>query len=38
MEIGAIKDITYEAGQNEYDKYLPIVEKLVDSFQITNKN
>jgi serine/threonine-protein kinase len=40
MEIGAIKDnkvytLRYEAGQNEDDKYLPIVEKLVDSLQIT---
>jgi hypothetical protein len=40
MEIGAIKGhkvyiLTYEAGPNEYDKYLPIALKMIDSFQIT---
>jgi len=40
MEIGAIKGhkayiLTYEAGPNEYDKYLPIAIKMIDSFQIT---
>jgi eukaryotic-like serine/threonine-protein kinase len=39
-EIGAIKDnkvyiVTYEAGLNEYDKYLPIIQNIVNSFQIT---
>jgi serine/threonine-protein kinase len=40
MEIGAIKGdkayiLTYEAGTNEYDKYLPIIQQLINSFQIT---
>ena len=40
MEIGAIKGdkvyiFTYEAGPNEYDKYLPIIQQLIKSFQIT---
>jgi serine/threonine-protein kinase len=40
MEIGAIKGdkayiITYEGGAGEYDKYLPSVQKMIDSFQIT---
>jgi len=40
MEIGAIKGdkayiLTYEAGMNEYDKYLPIVQGLINSFQLT---
>ena len=40
MEIGAIKGdkvyvLTYEAGMNEYDKYLPIIQELINSFQIT---
>jgi eukaryotic-like serine/threonine-protein kinase len=40
MEIGAIKGdkayiLTYEAGINEYDKYLPIIQELINSFQIT---
>jgi serine/threonine-protein kinase len=39
-EIGAIKDnkvyiLTYEAGLSEYNKYLPIVQNMVNSFQIT---
>lgn len=34
MEIGAIKGdkayiLTYEAGMNEYDKYLPIIQELI---------
>jgi eukaryotic-like serine/threonine-protein kinase len=40
MEIGAIKGdkayiLTNEAGVNEYDKYLPIIQELINSFQIT---
>ena len=40
MEIGTIKGdktyiLTYEAGANEYDKYLPIAQQLIDTFQIT---
>ena len=40
MEIGAIKGdkayiLTYEAGMNEYDKYLPIIHELINSFQLT---
>jgi len=40
MEIGAIKGdkayiLTYEVGVNEYDKYLPIIQELINSFQIT---
>jgi eukaryotic-like serine/threonine-protein kinase len=40
MEIGAIKGdkvyiLTYEAGTNEYDKYLPIIQEIINSFQIT---
>ena len=39
MEIGAIKGgkvylLTYEAGPNEYDKYLPIALKIIDSFKL----
>ena len=39
MEIGAIKGdkvyiLTYEAGINEYDKYLPIIQELINSFQL----
>jgi hypothetical protein len=41
MEIGAKKGdkvyiFTYEAGPNEYDKYIPIVQQLIKSFQITS--
>jgi serine/threonine-protein kinase len=41
MQIGAIKGdkvyiFTYEAGPNEYDKYLPIVQQLIKSFQIAS--
>ncbi|MGB7954422.1 MAG: PsbP-related protein, partial [Candidatus Nitrosopolaris sp.] len=40
MEIGAIKGdkvyiLTYEAGMNEYDKYLPVIQELINSFQVT---
>jgi hypothetical protein len=40
MEIGTIKGhktytLTYEVGANKYDKYLPGVQQLVNSFQIT---
>jgi hypothetical protein len=40
MEIVAIKGdkayiLTYEAGMNEYDKYLPIIQELINSFQLT---
>jgi eukaryotic-like serine/threonine-protein kinase len=40
MEIGAIKgnkvySLTYEAGINEYNDYLPIIQKMIDSFEIT---
>ena len=43
MEIGAIKGdkvyiFTYEAGPNEYDKYLPIIQQLIESFQITGSH
>ena len=39
MEIGAIKGnnvyiVTYEAGLNEYNKYLPVIQKVIDSLQI----
>jgi hypothetical protein len=38
MEIGVIKGdkvyiLTYEAGANEYDKYMSIVQELINSFQ-----
>ncbi len=41
VEIGAIKGdkvyiFTYESGPNEYHKYLPIVQQLIKSFQITS--
>ncbi|MDP9288703.1 MAG: hypothetical protein M3P08_10970 [Thermoproteota archaeon] len=40
IEIGAIKGnkvyiLTYEAGLNEYNDYLPIIQKMIDSFGIT---
>ena len=40
MEIGAIKGdkvyiLTYEAGINEYDKYLPVIQELINYFQVT---
>jgi serine/threonine-protein kinase len=40
MEIGVIKGdkayiLTYEGGINEYDKYLPVIQQLINSFQIT---
>ncbi|MDQ6666978.1 MAG: hypothetical protein M3Y53_01990 [Thermoproteota archaeon] len=39
MEIEAINGdkvyiLTYEAGSNEYDKYLPIALKMIDSFKL----
>ena len=40
IEIGVIKGdkvyvLTYEAGANEYDKYISIVQELINSFQLT---
>lgn len=40
MEIGAIKGdnvyiLTYEAGTDEYAKYLPVIQQSINSFQIT---
>jgi hypothetical protein len=40
IEIGTIKAnkvyiLTYEAGVNEYDRYLPTINELINSFQIT---
>lgn len=40
MEIGAIKSnkvyvLTYEAGINGYNDYVPIIQKMIDSFGIT---
>ena len=40
METGTIKGdkayiLTYDAGVNEYDKYLPLIQQSVNSFQIT---
>lgn len=40
MEIGAIKGdkayiLTYEGGADEFDKYLPTVQQMINSFQIT---
>jgi eukaryotic-like serine/threonine-protein kinase len=40
MEIGTIKGnnvyiVTYEAGINEYDKYLPVIQKVINSLQVT---
>jgi len=40
MEIGVIKGdkayiLTYEAGMQEYTKYLPTIQKMIDSFSIT---
>ena len=40
MEIGTIKGdkayiLTYEAGANDYDNYLPIMQQLINLFQIT---
>jgi len=40
MEIGAIKGnnvyiVTYEAGINEYNKYLSVIQRVIDSLQIT---
>jgi serine/threonine-protein kinase len=43
MTTGAIKGdkvyiFTYEAGPNEYDKYLPIMQQLIKSFQIAGSH
>lgn len=40
LEIGTIKGdkayyLIYDAGINEYDKYLPIIQQMINSFQIT---
>jgi hypothetical protein len=40
MEIGAMKGdkvyiLTYEAAMQEYAKYLPVIQRMIDSFQIT---
>jgi eukaryotic-like serine/threonine-protein kinase len=40
MEIGAIKGdkayiLTYEGGADEFDKYLPTLQQMINSFQIT---
>lgn len=40
MEIGAIKGdkayiLTYEGGADEFDKYLPTVQQMINSFKIT---
>jgi serine/threonine-protein kinase len=40
MEIGVIKGdkayiLTYEAGTDEFDKYLPTIQQTLNSFQIT---
>jgi len=40
MEIGVVKGdkvyiLTYEGGTVEFDKYLPIIQQTIDSFQVT---
>ncbi len=40
MEIGAIKGdkayiLTYEGGTDEFDRYMPTVQQMINSFQIT---
>jgi eukaryotic-like serine/threonine-protein kinase len=40
LEVGVMKGdkvyiLVYEAGLNEYDKYLPTLQQLIDTFQIT---
>lgn len=40
LEVGVMKGdkvyiLVYEAGLNEYDKYLPTVQQLINTFQIT---
>jgi hypothetical protein len=42
MEIGAIKGdnayiFTYEAGPNEYDRYLPTIRNMIYSFQVPSQ-
>jgi hypothetical protein len=41
MHIGAIKGdkvfiLIYQARMNEYDKYMPIVQQMIDTFQLSN--
>jgi hypothetical protein len=41
MHIGAIKGdklfiLIYQARTNDYDKYMPIVQQMIDTFQISN--
>jgi hypothetical protein len=41
MHIGAIKGdklfiLIYQARTNEYDKYIPIVQQMIDTFQLSN--
>jgi hypothetical protein len=41
MHIGAIEGdklfiLIYKASPNEYDKYMPIVQQIIDTFQISN--
>ncbi len=43
MHIGAIKGdklfiLTYQARTNEYDKYMPIVQQMIGTFQISNSS
>ena len=40
LEVGVMKGdkvyiLVYEAGLNEYDKYLPTIQQLINTFQIT---
>ena len=35
MQGNKVYTITYEAGVNEFDKYLPIMQKMIGSFKIT---
>jgi hypothetical protein len=37
MREGKVYEIIYIAEQTKYDNYLPIVQKMIDSFEITNK-
>jgi serine/threonine-protein kinase len=42
LETGIIKGdkaylLTYETGISEYARFLPIIQKMIDSFQISNK-
>jgi hypothetical protein len=38
MREGKVYEIIYIAEQTKYDNYLPIVQKMIDSFEITNKS